>query len=217
MPPLFSRTLLRGVALFLTFVVTAVFCHFNSFVSPPPDRSDSAFRLLLLSFLVSLVPMAFPLLPAFFGDLSRFRRWFSLPPKGTFAPWRLVGGFLLLALACDTLVTVMAPEEEQAVVRLLPLLGPAQLALVAIFLCVLAPLVEECLFRGIVLEAARPTLALPLSAALFALAHGLNAFLLPLFFIGWCLGLLTLRTRTLVPAILLHGAFNLLNTLLAQS
>ena len=74
---------------------------------------------------------------------------------------------------------------------------------------------EEALFRGVLLHAAPPWAALPLSSLLFGLAHGPDAFALPLALLGWCLGLVTLRARSLLPAILLHALFNLLALLLA--
>ena len=204
--------LLRPLRLIATCSTVGIILLFGWLNSRPADfPAQEGFPLLMASMVLSLSLMALPLLPGLLGEPGRLRRWFALPAGGWRFWFRLAGGFALLLLGASALVEVMAPEEEQAMVRLLATLTPPQLAVAAVFLCVFTPLIEECLCRGILLETVRPALALPLSAALFAFAHGFNAFLLPLFFMGWCLGLLTLRTRTLLPAILLHGSFNLVS------
>lgn len=200
---------LRLIATCATVGILLLFGWLNS--RPAEIPAHGGFPLLMASVTLSLTLMALPLFPSLLGEPGRLRRWFALPAGGLRFWFLLAGGFALLLLGTSALVEVMNPEEEQTMVRLLATLTPPQLAVAAVFLCVFTPLIEECLCRGIVLEIARPALALPLSAALFAFAHGLNAFLLPLFFMGWCLGLLTLRTRTLLPAILLHGIFNLVS------
>jgi sodium transport system permease protein len=79
----------------------------------------------------------------------------------------------------------------------------------------LAPAVcEEIAFRGLILTGLhrrfRQRNAILVSAFLFALYH-LNVFLfLPAFGLGIVLGLLTVRSRSLVPAILFHFLYNAL-------
>jgi sodium transport system permease protein len=93
-----------------------------------------------------------------------------------------------------------------------PALGSTIAALLAY---ALVPAVcEEIAFRGFILTGLhrrfRPRNAVLVSAFLFALYH-LNVFLfLPAFGLGVVLGLLTLRSRSLVPAILFHFAHNAL-------
>lgn len=78
--------------------------------------------------------------------------------------------------------------------------------------CVLAPLLEEILFRGLILRGLLlrypPSTAIVHSAALFGLAH----FNVYQFFVGFStglvLGLAYQRTRSLWPCVLLHAAFN---------
>lgn len=89
------------------------------------------------------------------------------------------------------------------------------------FAVVLQPLLEEVLFRGFLLEALRPwtgvRLAMVLSSAIFALAHGV-AFFLPLFVLAMGLAWIKVRTRSLGLAWLGHMAYNglMLLPLLAQ-
>jgi sodium transport system permease protein len=76
----------------------------------------------------------------------------------------------------------------------------------------LPALCEELAFRGFILAGLlknfRPRTAVVLSSFLFALFH-MNVFqFLPAFFLGVVLGLLTIRSRSLVPAIMFHLLHN---------
>ena len=82
--------------------------------------------------------------------------------------------------------------------------------------CVLAPFLEEMLFRGIILRSFLQQYerrrAFLYSAALFGLAH-LNVYQFTIAFLGGIfLAWLYERTRSLWPCILLHGAYNSLIT-----
>lgn len=76
----------------------------------------------------------------------------------------------------------------------------------------LPALCEEIAFRGFILSGLlkhfRPRTAVLLSSFLFALFH-MNVFqFLPAFFLGVVLGLLTVRSRSLVPAVMFHLLHN---------
>ena len=78
--------------------------------------------------------------------------------------------------------------------------------------CILAPLLEEMLFRGVILRAFllqyRRRQAFLYSAAIFGLAH-LNIYQFTIgFVIGLLLAWLYERTQSLWPCILLHAAYN---------
>lgn len=76
---------------------------------------------------------------------------------------------------------------------------------------VIPPLVEEFLFRGIVLGKLRifgDAFALFLSSALFAIMHG-NIVQIPFaFIVGLALAFLTIKTNSLLPAIVVHFIVN---------
>lgn len=76
---------------------------------------------------------------------------------------------------------------------------------------VIPPLVEEFLFRGIVLGKLRifgDAFALFLSSALFAIMHG-NIIQIPFaFIVGLALAFLTIKTNSLLPAIVVHFIVN---------
>ena len=94
-----------------------------------------------------------------------------------------------------------------------------QFALNFIVVAALVPIVEELTFRGLgfSLLASRfgPRIALAGTTLLFALGHGF-LIALPLFLIaGLALGWLRMRTGSVYPGMLMHGAFNGCMTLLA--
>jgi len=91
-------------------------------------------------------------------------------------------------------------------------LSRAQLVSYLIAFAALPAVCEELAFRGFILSGLhrrfRQRSAVLLSAFLFALYH-MNAFLfLPTFVLGVTLGLVTVRCKSLVPAVLLHALHN---------
>lgn len=105
-------------------------------------------------------------------------------------------------------------EDRQPLIHELRNLGnlspgeqPSMLAYLLVF-GVLASICEELAFRGFILSgllrATRPRNAILLCAFLFALYH-MNVFqFLPAFFLGVVLGLLTVRSKSLLPPIVFH-------------
>jgi sodium transport system permease protein len=92
--------------------------------------------------------------------------------------------------------------------------GPHNLVLGILAYALVPAVCEEIAFRGFILiglhRRFRPRNAVLVSALLFALYH-LNVFLfLPTFGLGIVLGLLTLRSRSLLPAVLFHFLHNVL-------
>ncbi len=84
--------------------------------------------------------------------------------------------------------------------------------------CIVAPVIEELLFRGIFvrnfLQMYSLKRTLIYSALIFAIAH-MNVYQLPVaFMMGLFLGWLYARTRSLWPCILAHIAFNSVSTTL---
>ncbi len=210
-----ARPFLRIIAATIGVAVALVFCAANTAPAtgavPPPN---ALLRQLLVGQALSAAlfapPVAFWCLAEGWTRLRE--RWFAWP-KGWGAR-RVLGLFALALAGSYALAEGVTVGDEQEAVGLLATLRPGQLLLFAPFLCVLTPLAEECLFRGVLQSAARPAWALPISAICFGLAHGANAFALPLTLLGWVLGWVTQASRSLLPAIVIHGLFNLL-TLLA--
>jgi membrane protease YdiL (CAAX protease family) len=137
--------------------------------------------------------------------LGAMLRW---PQLGSY--WFVVAGLLvvqfLFSLAAITLTTLVAPWMFDS----LEGVGEGNLALATLGLVVLPPLVEEVVFRGVLLERFsvkwRVGVAVVLSAVFFGILHadpvGAGMF-------GLITGLLYLRTGSLWPGIIIHFVNNL--------
>ncbi|QAT48462.1 CPBP family intramembrane metalloprotease [Caproiciproducens sp. NJN-50] len=88
---------------------------------------------------------------------------------------------------------------------------PAVLALYVLSVVVIPPMVEEMMFRGMILQGLRrfgDGFAVVASAALFGLYHGNLAQTVFAFLCGLVLGFVVIRTNSLLPAILVHAVNN---------
>jgi membrane protease YdiL (CAAX protease family) len=83
-----------------------------------------------------------------------------------------------------------------------------------VVVAIVAPFSEEVFFRGFLYSAFKKSwginAALFLSSFLFALVHLELYSFIPLMIIGWLLAYLFEKTKSLLPAIFLHGVYNLL-------
>ncbi len=137
--------------------------------------------------------------------------------------WGIAVGFglqVLAALVIGPLVQLLAPEDapQQSIVEIGEDISGGFESLVFLFLVViLAPLVEEVIFRGMLLSRLRrsigPWPAILVSAALFSLIHltDPDAILAvpSLFVVGVALGWVALRRGDLSLAIYVHAGVNL--------
>jgi len=109
---------------------------------------------------------------------------------------------------------VPVPPEFEALLRdLLKISDRTDLLFTVAAAVALAPLLEEALFRGLILHGlARwkgPRAATVWTAAFFAFFHFYNPWqIVPTFFLGLLLGWVVLTTRSLWASIVLHSAFN---------
>jgi membrane protease YdiL (CAAX protease family) len=91
------------------------------------------------------------------------------------------------------------------------LLGPGDRVALLLMACVGAPIVEEWIFRGLLLRGLRgvlaPVSALLLSSLVFAVVHPPIAFP-PVFVMGLAAALTVERTGNLRAAMLLHAGYN---------
>lgn len=122
----------------------------------------------------------------------------------------LVPGLMLLAGALNSIVIAMFPMSARDQALLGELMAPGVVSL--LFACVAAPVLEEMLFRGVILRSFlrqySRTRAILWSSAIFGIAH-LNLYqLASAFAIGIVAGWLYERCRSLWPCILLHAAYN---------
>ena len=87
-------------------------------------------------------------------------------------------------------------------------------------IALLAPVVEEVVFRGAILRALLSSMkskwgAICFTAALFALIHANPAQMPHAFLMGWLMGWLYMRTGSILPAVVFHWANNTVAYLIA--
>ena len=122
----------------------------------------------------------------------------------------LVPGLVLLAGWANSAVVALLPMSDDDVALFEAVMAPGVVSVV--FACVGAPMLEEMLFRGVILRGflRRYTRGFSIfwSAALFALAH-LNLYqVATALALGLVAGWLYERCRSLWPCIVLHAAYN---------
>jgi uncharacterized protein len=96
----------------------------------------------------------------------------------------------------------IAPTHDPRSTHQWVILGVAVVGLVLV-----APFAEELVFRGLGF-ASLGRYALPLTAALFALAHGLPVLLIPVAIAGLALGWMRQRTGSVLPGMGVHMSLN---------
>ncbi|MDB5042472.1 MAG: putative metal-dependent rane protease [Candidatus Eremiobacteraeota bacterium] len=128
-----------------------------------------------------------------------------------------VGGALLMILVIEALsaveVNVFHVKVSEQAVDLLKATHGNVIYVFAAFACVLAPFVEELVFRGFLLNAflryTPPPLAILLSALCFGAAHFSPSAFVPLAGGGVVLGFVYYRTGSLTASMIAHAGFNL--------
>jgi membrane protease YdiL (CAAX protease family) len=132
-----------------------------------------------------------------------------------------VGGFManlplaLMALwVGSSLFSGLPTPSHEAVEMLRASSGPMQTLLLFFTVAVAAPLIEEPMFRGVMLPAFQKSLRSPiwaivLSSVIFAVIHPQGPMLWPaLACVGATAAILTRQTGSLIPAIIMHGLHN---------
>lgn len=184
---------------------------------PPSDWNGFAFQTL--SMLVIAVGLPAILL-AYFFTKSPYRT-LRLRVNSISA----IGGAFLLAIFFHPMITGF----QQIVVALYPLsqdMGGLHKVMMDLFadapnmwcifliLAVLPAVCEELAFRGFILSGLqrlhRPGIAIVVSAVLFGITHGLLQQSIVASFVGVILGLLALKTGSLIPCIVYHATHNII-------
>ncbi len=152
----------------------------------------------------------------FYGNLK------SLPHQWRPRPSDVA--YVALGIICQLLVDVAyrpfdIKHLNKPVTHLFGAAHGATFVVLIVMTMVLAPIMEEWLFRGVLFRAMAEgatrvgsrrsvVLAVLASAALFAAAHGEPVQFLGLFFLGIVLALLLWRTKRIVPSVITHMSFN---------
>lgn len=173
------------------------------------ERFGIITTLLLTQYGFFLVPAVG--LVVLFGFSARETLALRLPSlRGALAA--VVLGLSAWAVAIGLLLRLVpVPESVAKSLGDLLLLNGRPFALVFVLFALTPAICEELLFRGLLLAGLRklgPTAAVAISALLFGLAHGSVYRLLPTAFLGVIIGLTRLRTRSILPGMIIHALNN---------
>ncbi len=177
--------------------------------------------------------------PLFHATRTRLHRDYGAEPPaapaGRPAPLRTVlwGGLVTLVLAFPLLALTSAgwtfllrtlglPHAPQDLIGVFGAVdSPAVLVAMLLVACVVAPINEELLFRGVIFRGLRPRFgrgpALAVSGVLFGLLHANWAGFLPLALLGAVLALAYERSGDIRVPIVAHALFNLNTTVVVLS
>jgi len=206
LPAPWEGTALVFVQLVLLLVITMVL----SFVSLSLGLTDSQ---TIYSLFVGEVALSLPLLAWVWVRDFHWRETLNLFG----ASGRVLGLSVLLGVLLWPVASAITIPFEW----LMSLIGPSpdlptpqtlgQTITFAALLTVIAPLVEEPMFRGFVMRGWLPLgagWAIAASGVLFGMLHGQLAQLVGLSLVGGLLGYVSLRSGSIVPGMIIHGVFN---------
>lgn len=176
---------------------------------------------LVVGLVLQLVVFSLALLPLLAAGRPFSRLWGPTRTTGAMVAIGLATGFVvaIVSFTLNAIVVLLAGVEDPVEQQLLQdaLAGGLPLALVALLAMVVAPLVEEVIFRGVLFRALADRINLPiglvLSSAIFALIHievvlSQPFALVGLFTVGFLLALAYHLTGNLMVAVLGHAVFN---------
>ena len=171
--------------------------------------SDTAYYAVSSLFSVS----AFLCAACFYVRFNRDKRFFvKFKPLYVLPPLLLAAGMLLGLGFLNSLVAEGVKSVGGVVSDVqIPLDTPFQYVLFTVLLCVFPAIAEEIFFRGILTEhlSGVKTVAGIFTVALcFALYHGSVAQLFYQFIYGLGLGFLTLKAKSVIPAVIAHFTNN---------
>lgn len=168
----------------------------------------------LLAVVVFLVPIL--MLRMFLGPTFWFEKGVVRKRLGWATRAWLVGipGLLAMAAATQLLIVPFLPHDAPTALDGLDDHGPGTIALMALFACIVQPILEEMLFRGFLFRGLcgpriglSPTRALFVSSLLFGLAHTPDMWLIGMY-LGGMLAWLDWRSGDLRLPMLAHCAHN---------
>jgi len=154
----------------------------------------------------------------FFGGLSTIRMTLPIFLTSVF-------GFCVLLFMSKMMIFLLhqihwpfqSVANERAIQELMS--SPVSATVLILVSCLIAPICEELLFRGLILNTMASSMskghALLWSSLVFALFHPISFFPV-IFILGFCLGLVYMRGRNLMAPILTHVFWNLFTLVFIQ-
>lgn len=152
--------------------------------------------------------------------LKKFRVWKSV--RWIVGYYLIILGALVALSIIVTLLGISSPAasgDEKGGTKLLNFMG--SFGLTFVLTVVLAPIVEEVIFRGVLLGAIAKRFGviagILVSSLLFTLVHLDPLQMLSAFPLGVYLAIMYYKTGSIYPGIILHASWNLFILLIAQS
>jgi len=140
-------------------------------------------------------------------------RYYSILSTIWYSFISLIAIFALSFLYVFLLNTMFGIDAPSSKIEVLVRNGSISSNTLLIIVTLVAPLSEEIFFRGFLYQAFKKSwgvnAGLFLSSFLFAAVHLEIYSFIPIMIIGWLLAYLFEKTRSLLPAIFLHGIYNL--------
>ena len=206
-----------GIVLLSLVFALLVGAGFNSILKVLLPNLDST-NISLLSMLVSTILIGLPVFIYLRLNKVSIRNQLRINKISikTFLSIILVSiGFIVIIDELDSIVYALfgAPEFLQELVQQLKITSVHNGILIILTTTIVAPLVEEMLFRGFlqkVLEESWEdiTKAILVTSLFFALVHLNPYWIVQIYLLGMLLGYLSWRTNSIIPGIILHGLNN---------
>ncbi len=139
---------------------------------------------------------------------------------GFFGSLPFVFALAIIAAALNRTVFRHFPTPEQPFDQIVSTGGALEIALVFFAGSVVAPIVEEAFFRGVLYSAFRTRMdvwpSVLVTSSVFALIHPLPGGFLPIFALACVLALLRERSGSILPGIVCHAVYNAVVLLIAS-
>lgn len=156
----------------------------------------------------------------------RRRGWAAFGVRRVSWRWLLVGlGLGLAAIVLSRLVVLVvvaltgdALVDPQGSYQDAASAGGVSLAVQLVLLGLLTGAGEEFAFRGVLTNALTrygSVIAVTVSTVIFALAHGINLALIPAIIVGLIAAILTVRSRSIWPGVVVHVVNNSVGTIVS--
>jgi membrane protease YdiL (CAAX protease family) len=201
----------RRLALWLALVAFFIVLQYGSRAAGTPETDP----LYKWSFAIGSViqEAIFLLIVLAIAGFSIERLGLRLPKLKWRAVGLVVGGFFAVQIFEFVYIAIAHPGNEQGLTpdKWQPSHAAAYVAN-GVVVCTLVPFVEELTFRGLGFYLLRPYgtwVAILGTGVLFGLSHGLVLSLPIIIVFGCVLAWIRYRTDSVVPGMVLHGAFNL--------
>ncbi|MBQ7989977.1 MAG: CPBP family intramembrane metalloprotease [Oscillospiraceae bacterium] len=130
----------------------------------------------------------------------------------------VIASFLMVAITTLAETAMGRETEADDLVRILSANGPFWLKIFTYaYMCVLGPIMEELIFRGVLLAGLRKygnVFAVVMSSVMFGLAHMSFVQCLPAMTVGFVCAVMVIRTGSILPSMFLHIVNNSVSAIL---